>query len=195
MRTYGALGAWVNPGTTVCTIVILHQSRICDRSIRRSGSHNSNTSLRFLHDNSKNEAMVNFGRSSNLLDSSLDIVDFILGIVGSPAIVLARFEHEDFVVTEHVFEVDPLVDAWEAECSISSVENVTVAAGTASVIVVDGRGNVSSHYLATCSRRQVVGWQSRSKCGQAKGGKNGVSHFERGRGKELGIGKRMWLEL
>lgn len=79
-------------------IVILHQARIADSIIRCWDPH---TSARFLHDDGKNEAVVNLRFRCDFLNRVVNSTNFRSGIVGL-VVLTAGGEHERLVFIEPV---------------------------------------------------------------------------------------------
>lgn len=95
-----ALRAWaLHIGTVVAgagAVVALHETRVVDAVV---GCRDTDTAVAFLHDDGQDEARVDAAGLGDRVDAVLDVVDFLVGVVGDIPLSTAR-PHDLAVVLE-----------------------------------------------------------------------------------------------
>lgn len=95
----GVLGAWVRHAVLIAcggAVVVLHETWVAHTVV---GSRGADTAAGLLHDNGEDEAMVDFGFGSNLLDRVVDRANLWARIIGL-AELRAGATHLSLVVVE-----------------------------------------------------------------------------------------------
>lgn len=89
--------------------VVLHETGVLDRPRGRDDAH---AAVGFLHDDCEDEAGVDARRGRDFVDGRLDVGDFVVRVVGAPAVVGARLLHDGRVGGE---PVGRWVSRWKKE--------------------------------------------------------------------------------
>lgn len=141
-------GAGVDASARARAVVRLHETRVADTVV---GGGSADTALGLLEDNGEHEAGADLGFSGDLVDGLLDVVDFVLGVVGAPAVPVARVAEDVEVSVPELVEGSPLAEGRPVG-SVAGVEAVGVGDGA----LLDGSGG--------------SGWESGSGAGESESG-------------------------
>jgi hypothetical protein len=118
------------------SVVTLHQTRVVDTVV---GSLDTDTTVALLHNDSQDEARVHTARFSDRVDSALDVIYLLVGVVLN-AELSARLFHGSAVTLEHIVEArDPLLQGGPAfRHQTVTTENRRVQVAAASIERVSG---------------------------------------------------------
>lgn len=127
----------------------------------------ANAALAFLHDDHEDEALVNASLARDLANSSVDGLDLVVGVVGSPAVPAAGVLHDGRVSLPESIISAPLVHVGPAmvDGTVTSVELVAVGNSTALLERAGGRLAGGKSRSDGCKSKSSEGGGSEHFCG------------------------------
>lgn len=134
----GRSRAWADTGTASGAVVRLHQARVDNAIV---GGWGADAALALLHDNGKNETVVNASVARKLLDSAVDVGNLLGRVVLAPAVPSTRSLHERHIGVPDLVIRTPLALRGPAGIgrAISSVEPILVSNASSNVRRRHGR--------------------------------------------------------